>query len=187
MLALYREGRQADALDAYRDASTLLRDELGLEPGRSLRELQHAILTHDPSLDVERPALEPSGGVPVCPFKGLASFEPSGIGKSCVLRAGLLRALASGALPGSENWQSFVVRPGAYPADELGRIAPARAARERSSPSTSSRSCSPFATTSGNAVRSSTPSSTQHDAHDSTHALARSRLAAGAANDAPGD
>ena len=50
MLALYRCRRQADALEAYREARRALTDELGLEPGPDLRELEHAILTHDPSL-----------------------------------------------------------------------------------------------------------------------------------------
>ena len=53
MLALYRSGRQADALDVYRDARTTLVEELGLEPGRELEKLERAILTHDPAL--ERP------------------------------------------------------------------------------------------------------------------------------------
>src|SRR5436309_8999846 len=43
MLALYRSGRQAEALDAYREARIALVEELGLEPGRDLRELQQAI------------------------------------------------------------------------------------------------------------------------------------------------
>ena len=47
MLALYRSGRQADALDAYRTARRTLDDELGLEPGPELRELEAAILRHD--------------------------------------------------------------------------------------------------------------------------------------------
>ena len=51
MLALYRSGREADALQAYRDARRELLDELGLEPGRALQELEHAILAHDPALD----------------------------------------------------------------------------------------------------------------------------------------
>ena len=51
LLALYRSGRQADALAAYRDARRALVDELGLEPGRRLQELERAILSHDPSLD----------------------------------------------------------------------------------------------------------------------------------------
>lgn len=52
MLALYRAGRQADALAVYRDARTTLADELGLEPGANLRELEQRILTQDPALDV---------------------------------------------------------------------------------------------------------------------------------------
>ncbi len=51
MLALYRSGRQADALDAYRVARRRLLDELGLEPGRGLQELERAILAQDPELD----------------------------------------------------------------------------------------------------------------------------------------
>ena len=50
MLALYRAGRQADALEAYQDARRVLMDELGLEPSEELRALQQAILQHDPSL-----------------------------------------------------------------------------------------------------------------------------------------
>ncbi len=52
MLALYRAGRQADALEAYQDARRVLMDELGLEPSEELRALQHAILEQDPSLGV---------------------------------------------------------------------------------------------------------------------------------------
>ena len=51
LLALYRAGRQADALARYRELRTLLRDEHGLEPGAALRELERAILRHDPALD----------------------------------------------------------------------------------------------------------------------------------------
>src|SRR4051812_44986262 len=50
MLALYRGGRQADALAAYRAARETLLNELGLEPGEALRELERAILRQDPSL-----------------------------------------------------------------------------------------------------------------------------------------
>ncbi len=49
MLALYRSGRQADALAAYRDARTAL-DDLGLEPSPELRALEQQILRHDPEL-----------------------------------------------------------------------------------------------------------------------------------------
>lgn len=53
MLALYRCGRQADALAAYRAARATLVDQLGIEPGAELQELERAILQHDPALDVE--------------------------------------------------------------------------------------------------------------------------------------
>ena len=51
ILALYRSGRQADALEAYQDARRALTEELGIEPGRKLRELQQAILAQDPTLE----------------------------------------------------------------------------------------------------------------------------------------
>ena len=54
MLALYRSGRQADALESFRDARRSLTEELGLEPGRELRELEQAILTQAPELDPPR-------------------------------------------------------------------------------------------------------------------------------------
>jgi DNA-binding SARP family transcriptional activator len=50
MLALYRCGRQADALDLYQQTRRLLRDELGLEPNPTLQELEQAILRQDPAL-----------------------------------------------------------------------------------------------------------------------------------------
>jgi len=56
MLALYRAGRQTDGLAVYREISALLRDELGLEPGRALQELERLILEHDASLDAAVPA-----------------------------------------------------------------------------------------------------------------------------------
>lgn len=49
MTALYRCGRQADALDAYRDARHALVDELGIEPGAALQELERAILRQEPA------------------------------------------------------------------------------------------------------------------------------------------
>ena len=59
MLALYRAGRQADALRAYQAARAVLGDELGLEPGRELQRLEAAILAQDPDLDPpERPGAD---------------------------------------------------------------------------------------------------------------------------------
>jgi DNA-binding SARP family transcriptional activator len=53
MLALYRSGRQAEALEAYQDARRTMVEELGIEPGRSLRDLHKAILEQRPTLDPE--------------------------------------------------------------------------------------------------------------------------------------
>jgi YVTN family beta-propeller protein len=55
MLALYRSGRQADALAAYRRARKTLVSELGLEPGPALRELERQMLAQDPALEPETP------------------------------------------------------------------------------------------------------------------------------------
>ena len=55
MTALYRSGRQAEALEAYQDARRALVDGLGIEPSPALRELERAILRHDPMLDGEAP------------------------------------------------------------------------------------------------------------------------------------
>jgi DNA-binding SARP family transcriptional activator/class 3 adenylate cyclase/tetratricopeptide (TPR) repeat protein len=52
MLALYRSGRQAEALAAYQEARRALVDELGIEPGKQLRDLHQAVLNQDPALDV---------------------------------------------------------------------------------------------------------------------------------------
>ncbi len=71
MLALYRAGRQADALDAYRKAHAKLGEELGIEPSPRLRELERAILRHDPSLELERsPGEAPSMPRPATPLVG---------------------------------------------------------------------------------------------------------------------
>jgi DNA-binding SARP family transcriptional activator len=61
MLALYRAGRQAEALEAYRAARQTLVEELGIEPSEELGELERAILRHDPDL-LPRP-----GGAAVAP------------------------------------------------------------------------------------------------------------------------
>jgi WD40 repeat protein len=141
ILALYRQGRQADALEAYRRARAKLSDDLGVDPGPRLRELEARVLTQDPGLlAVAAGALRP------CPYRGLARYEtadaelfvgrerlvyelvgrliderflvvvgPSGAGKSSLVRAGLLPALAGGALPRSGAWSVDVIQPGTEP------------------------------------------------------------------------
>ncbi|MGY1807103.1 BTAD domain-containing putative transcriptional regulator [Blastococcus sp. SYSU D00669] len=157
MLALYRSGRQADALGAARQARALLAEELGAAPGPALRAMEAAVLAHDPALDappgpvvVREPPRAAAGG---CPYKGLAAYQPddaplfhgrdrmvrtlvarlvdaelvvvsgpSGAGKSSVVRAGLVPALAAGAVPGSDRWRPVVVTVGADPVDLLAEL-----------------------------------------------------------------
>jgi predicted ATPase len=64
MLALYRSGRQAEALEEYRRARQLLLDELGLEPGSQLQGLERAILKHDPALAAPPSARPPTSPLP---------------------------------------------------------------------------------------------------------------------------
>jgi DNA-binding SARP family transcriptional activator/streptogramin lyase len=56
MLALYRAGRQTEALEVYRATRRLLAEELGIEPAAALQRLERAILVHDPALAPPRPA-----------------------------------------------------------------------------------------------------------------------------------
>src|SRR5215213_604286 len=58
LLALYRCGRQAEALGVYRDAREILVEDAGVEPGAELQRVHAAILRQDPSLDLPTPALE---------------------------------------------------------------------------------------------------------------------------------
>ena len=83
MLALYRAGRQADAIAAGRHARAVLSEEIGVEPGPGLRAMEAAILAQDPALDA--PSRTASGLGPgaddappaagACPYKGLAVYE----------------------------------------------------------------------------------------------------------------
>jgi len=143
MLALYRCGRQADGLEVYRRTRALMNDELGLEPGSELQQLERAILVQDPSLEL---STESAGSAivtieGVCPFKGLAPFETADaefffgrerlveelvarmaeaplvaiVGASGSGKSSLVRA---GLLPAIEA-DSLLVRPGDLPAAEL--------------------------------------------------------------------
>ncbi len=62
MTALYRSGRQADALRAYQRIRSTLIEELGIEPGPDLRRLEASIIAHDPALDVDHQQRGAGGG-----------------------------------------------------------------------------------------------------------------------------
>ncbi len=68
--ALYRQGRQGDALRAFDRARRLLADDLGVEPGRELRELQAQVLAQDPVLDLDARGRLPVELIPTGPAAG---------------------------------------------------------------------------------------------------------------------
>jgi len=68
MLALYRSGRQADALESFQAARKILREDLGLDPSEPLRALEQAILVNDGCLDL------PDSEHRACEHSGLGRF-----------------------------------------------------------------------------------------------------------------
>ncbi len=87
MLALYRDGRQAEALAAYQRARGILVRELGVEPGPGLRELHQQILSADPALALTEPAQpEQDGSRRVTP-RELPPAVPGFTGRSAELDA----------------------------------------------------------------------------------------------------
>ncbi|HEX5895988.1 MAG TPA: BTAD domain-containing putative transcriptional regulator [Thermoleophilaceae bacterium] len=95
MLALYRSDRQADALQAFQDARRALVEELGIEPGERLRELERAVLAQDPELGYSAPrAVEPPAEPP-------AEAPPDG-------RAAEPAPLETGATPSARRLVSIV-------------------------------------------------------------------------------
>ena len=141
-MALYRAGRQSEALDTVRRARRTLQEELGLDPGRDLTELEQAILQHAPHL--QRPQPEAVAEHARCPWKGLLVYDrddaewffgrdaevreclralrdspllvvagPSGCGKSSMVRAGLVPALVAA------GDAVTVLTPGTDPAPSL--------------------------------------------------------------------
>jgi len=121
MFALYRAGRQAEALDTYQQARRVFGDELGIDPGPDLQELERAILRHDPSLGSasrqvqdsvvaetarpEAPALPPS---PVVPKVG-RSRPPIVVGLLMIAAATI--AVGSAYLAGRDEGSAFATGP----------------------------------------------------------------------------
>ena len=103
MLALYRSGRQRDALEAYQRARRLLADELGIGPGPDLRRLEAAVLAQDPSLDVLRPVRAAAPGMLPA---ALAGVGPAFLGRETEL--GWLRQEWADAVDGRGGFVSVL-------------------------------------------------------------------------------
>ena len=99
MLALHREGRQADALQIYRDTHRHLVDELGLEPSASLRTLERAILRQDPALELAPSPVAGAGRSHAPRSRGLAVL--AGLALAAVAVASVVGFGRDGSAPAS--------------------------------------------------------------------------------------
>jgi len=93
LLALYRTGRQAEALSSYRSIRQRLQEELGIEPGRELHGLHQSMLNHDPDLHVDSPAPAPARPITTAPIGGPQTTRRPRRGRR-VIAASLLGAAA---------------------------------------------------------------------------------------------
>lgn len=89
IVALYRSGRQAEALEAYRRARRVLVDEVGIEPGPELRALHEAVLRQDPALDLAPPATRAPLPPPREPRRPSRRARPLVVAAAVTLAAGL--------------------------------------------------------------------------------------------------
>jgi peptide/nickel transport system substrate-binding protein len=124
MLALYRCGRQAEALDVHQQFRQLLSAQLGLDPGPGLRQLEVSILNRDPSLDVSEACAAPDRSATSSPASwwSAARYRRVGVavGGSVVLAIAVAGMLASSGAKSA--------RFSAIAADSVGAISPARGA-----------------------------------------------------------
>ena len=111
MLALYRSGRQADALEAYRRARRALHEELGIEPGAELRDLERSILNQDPSL-----------AAPDAPVEAPPAATPRRRWALLLAAAAVLGAVAVGLVLATRDSSGGL---SSVPANHVGMIDPA--------------------------------------------------------------
>ena len=120
ILALYRSGRQAEALEAYQEFRRTLSGELGLDPGPPIQQLELAILARDPTLDPPRVG-EPGAPPAAAPaaIHGLAWVRPRRLGLA-VGAALLLALVVVGAVVGLSG--GGAAAPAVIPGDSVGAI-----------------------------------------------------------------
>jgi DNA-binding SARP family transcriptional activator/transcriptional regulator with XRE-family HTH domain/tetratricopeptide (TPR) repeat protein len=126
MLACYRCGHQAAALEAYRDARTVLADELGVEPGHELQQTHQKILAADPGLTagLPVPGWAVPGRLPAAPTQVTRTGElkaEDGVPDAAARAAGTAGMPAAGAPPGA--WGGRTAEP--YSPLELQDLQPA--------------------------------------------------------------
>jgi DNA-binding SARP family transcriptional activator len=119
MLALYRSGRQAEALGVYRDGRRMLVEELGIEPGTALRELELAILSQDPRIGAPREL----DHVPAVPAHGCSAAERSAAERSAA--SGGRGTWSGGIRVGAARGGGFDHRATAGAAGGAATVAPA--------------------------------------------------------------
>jgi DNA-binding SARP family transcriptional activator len=111
MLALYRAGRQAEALEAFQEARRALVDELGIDPSPALQRLERAILQQDPGLDLAARAAAGEHRAPVRPERSILLAGESNP------RLELLVALAEPLARSASPHELILARPVVDPAD----------------------------------------------------------------------
>ena len=114
VLALYRSGRQADALAAYARVRTILRDDLGVEPGEALRSLEGRVLAQDATLGSRRPSVAPPGNLPAAGAPLVGRDEDLATASQLLLGSRLVTVTGSAGV-GKTRLAVEVARATSYP------------------------------------------------------------------------